>query len=130
MVRNRRAGPRVYGVLGAALISKKGIDPALMADITARDERAAIIREANITGILRVSPVAVLLAQGNFPDAALLSLIAEINRRNEEWDAAPVRALIANNDPVAAGFAALLLREGSAKNPSEPAPWEAFKARL
>ena len=130
MVRNRRAGPRVYGVLGAALISKKGLDPALMADITARDERAAIIREANITGILRVSPVAVLLAQGNFPDAALLSLIAEINRRNEEWDAAPVRALIANNDPVAAGFAALLLREGSAKHPSDPAPWEAFKARL
>lgn len=48
----------------------------------------------------------------------LLSLIAEINRRNEEWDAAPVRALIANNDPVAAGFAALLLRDGSAKIPA------------
>lgn len=130
MVRNNHAGPRVYGVLGTALISKKGIDPALLAAITARDERAAIIREANITGILRVSPVSVILAQGNFPDAALLSLVAEINRRKEEWDPAPVRALASSTDPVAAGFAALLIRDGSAKNPGDPALWDAFRVRL
>lgn len=130
MVRNSHAGPRVYGVLGTALISKKGIDPDLMATITARDERAAIIREANITGLLRASPVSVILAQGNFSDAAMLSLVAELDRRNEEWDPTPVRALAVSNDPVAAGFAALLLRDGSAKNPSDSAAWDAFRARL
>ena len=56
---------RVYGVLGAALNSDKGIDPELMTGLQSEDERAAVIREANVSGILRKSPASAIGAHAN-----------------------------------------------------------------
>lgn len=121
---------RVYGTLGTALVTKKGIDPRLFAALGSRDERAVVIREANITGILRESPVAALLAAGDLPDAAMLSLVAELDRRDEAWDPAQIAGIAKGDDPVAAGLAALLLRDGGKGRTGDPAPWNAFRARL
>jgi hypothetical protein len=121
---------RVYGTLGTALVTRKGIDPRLFAALGSRDERGVVIREANITGILRESPVAALLAAGDLPDAAMLSLVAELDRRDEAWDPAQIARIATGEDPVAAGLASLLLRDGGKDRAGDPAPWNAFRARL
>lgn len=121
---------RVYGTLGTALVTKKGIDPRLFAALGSRDERAVVVREANITGILRESPVAALLAAGDLPDAAMLSLVAELDRRDEAWDPAQIAGIAKGDDPVAAGLASLLLRDGGKGRAGDAAPWNAFRARL
>ncbi len=121
---------RVYGTLGTALVTKKGIDPRLFAALGSRDERAVVIREANITGILRESPVGALVAAGDLPDAALLSLVAELDRRDEAWDPAQIAGIAKGEDPVAAGLASLLLRDGGKGRAGDPAAWNAFRARL
>lgn len=121
--------PRVYGVLGAALVSGKGLDPALMSGL-GPDERAAVVREANITGILKASPVDAILAQGGLTDAAKLSLIGEQARRGEAWDAGALRTLAASADPVAAGFSSLLLAAGGGSAAPDRTAWDAFGARL
>lgn len=121
---------RVYGVLGAALVSGKGLDPSLMAALAADDERAAVVREANITGILKASPASAILAQGGLTDAARLSLVGELARRGEAWDAAMVQALAKSDDPVAAGFASLLLAAGNGGMPADAAGWQSFGAKL
>lgn len=130
MARSGNAASRVYGVLGAALAGSSGIDPALFASLQGRDERATVIRESNITGIIRKSPAATLLAGGDLPPAAVLSLAAECARRGEAWPAEEIRAIAASDDAIAAGFAALLLREGTAGSPPDPAPWKSFRGRL
>lgn len=129
MAAGANSAPRVYGVLGAALVSGKGLDPALMAGL-GTDERATVVREANITGILKASPVDAILAQGGLTDAARLSLIGEQARRGQAWDGAAVGALAASQDPVAAGFASLLLAAGDGTRPPDRAAWDAFGARL
>ena len=121
---------RVYGVLGAALNSDKGIDPELMTGLQSEDERAAVIREANVSGILRKSPASAILAQGKFTDAGILALVGEIDRRGESWDPALVLPITTSKDAIAAGFASLLLRDGNGKDPANAAPWDAFRARL
>lgn len=130
MARSGNPAARVYGVLGAALAGSSGIDPELFAALQDRDERANVIRESNITGIIRRSPVAALLAAGDLTPAATLSLAAECARRGEPWPAEEIRSIAASGDPVAAGFAALLLREGTSGAPGDPAPWKAFRGRL
>jgi len=130
MSRSGSPPARVYGVLGAALAGSTGIDPELYAALQGREERAAVIRESNITGIIRKSPAAALLAAGDLPPAAVLSLAAECARRGEPWPVDRVEPLAASDDPVAAGFAALLLRTGVTHGPGIEAPWRAFKDRL
>ena len=130
MARSANPAARVYGVLGAALAGGKGIDPSLYAVLADRDERAAVIRESNVTGILRKSPVAELLKQGDLPAAAVLSLVAEGGRRGEPWDAEVVRPIAASDDPIAAGFASLLLRAGPTAAASDQTAWKAFRGRL
>jgi hypothetical protein len=116
---------RVYGILGDALLSKKGIDPTLMAKLDTPERRAVVIREANVTGILRESPVDALLAQGSFSPAATLTLVGESSRRGLKWDRALLDPILAGKDDVAAGVAALLrLAAGDDK------PWQAFRTRL
>lgn len=130
MVRSADPRARVYGVLGDALVSGKGIDPALYGKLADRDERSVAIREANVTGLIRKSPVADLLAAGAVPEAALLSLTAELDRRGEAWSAGSLLGIARGEDPVAAGFASLLLRDGAGKDAGDQAPWKAFRARL
>jgi hypothetical protein len=130
MARSGNPAARVYGVLGAALASGKGIDPALYSGLADRDERAAVIRESNVTGILRKSPVGALLAEGDLPPAAVLSLVAEAGRRGEPWDAALLVPIAASDDPIAAGFASLLLRSGQAPASRDESAWTAFRPRL
>ena len=130
MARSGDPRARVYGVLGDALVSGKGIDPSLYAKLTDRDERSVAIREANVTGLIRKSPVAALLAEGEVPEAALLSLTAELDRRGEPWAPGSLLGIARGPDPVAAGFASLLLRDGSGPSGSDQGPWKAFRARL
>ena len=130
MAASSRPGERVYGVLGQALASGKGLDPVLMAALPSADERSAVVREANITGILRKTPVAELLAQGQLSKAATLSIVAELERRGERWDPALVRPFVAASDPVPAGLASLLLRDGKGQGTPDPAAWDAFRTRL
>lgn len=125
MTESDRPGARIYGVLGCALASKKGLDPALVAKLTAGDERAAIIREANISGILRDSPVDALLAQGNFSTAATLTLIGELDRRGGSWKPEQLRPITLDKDTVAAGVASLLLL-----SKGDATAWDAFQSRL
>jgi hypothetical protein len=130
MARSGSPRSRVYGVLGDALVTGKGIDPQLYAKLADRDERSVVIREANATGIIRKSPAAELIAAGEIPEAALLSLTAELDRRGEPWAPGSLMGIAKGSDPVAAGFASLLLRDGAGKAAGDPAPWKAFRARL
>jgi hypothetical protein len=130
MARSGNPRSRVYGVLGDALVSGKGIDPGLYARLADREERSVAIREANVTGIIRKSPVSELLSAGEVPEAALLSLTAELDRRGEPWAPGSLMGIARGADPVAAGFASLLLRDGSGTGGGDQAPWKAFRARL
>ncbi len=121
---------RVYGVLGDALCGKSGIDLALYRGLPSPEERTAIIREANVSGILRQSDAAALLAAGGSTPAAILALIGELDRRGEAWDPAQVRPILEDPDPVAQGAASLLLLGGPKGGTPDPAPWAAFRARL
>lgn len=125
MAAGSRPGARVYGILGVALATRKGLDPTLVAGLTSPDERAAIVREANVSGILRDSPVDVILAQGNFSPAATLTLVGELHRRRAPWEPATILATASDADPVAAGAASLLLL---AKGQTQP--WEEYRKRL
>lgn len=130
MARSGSAPARVYGVLGQALLSKKGIDAALFAALGSSDERADVVREANVSGILRESDVAALLACKDLNEASQLTLLAELDRRGERWDGARMREIAASKDAVAAGFAALVLADGGNGVAPEPRAWAAFRARL
>lgn len=121
---------RVYGVLGDALCGKSGIDIDLYRALASPEERTAIIREANVSGILRQSDAAALLAAGASTPAAILALIGELDRRGEAWDPAQVRPILEDPDPVAQGAASLLLLGGPKGGTPDPAPWAAFRARL
>lgn len=118
-------GEQACGVLGDALLSKKGLDPALMAGVKDLDTRGRIIREANVAGLLRVTPVDAILAQGNLPDPATLTLVSECERRSLPWDTKLVAPMIGGKDQVAAGLSSLLLRAHG-----DNAPWDAYRARL
>jgi hypothetical protein len=122
---------RVYGVLGAALVGGRGIDPVLFAALGSADERSAVVREANVSGLLRESPVADLMAVPGLQPAAVLTLAGELDRRGQPWDRTPVMPIATDDDAVAAGVAAMLLGEASPSGtPGDPAPWRAFGARL
>jgi hypothetical protein len=122
---------RVYGVLGAALVGTKGIDPALFAALGSQDERSAVVREANVSGLLRSSPVAELMAVPGLQPAATLTLAGELDRRREPWDRALVVPIATGDDAVAAGVASLLLGEPAPGGAAgDPAPWRAFESRL
>ena len=114
---------RVYGVLAQALLSQKGIDPALFAALKSSDERADVVREANVSGLLRETPIAPLLACGDLSEPSVLTLTAELSRRGERWDAARMREIAASKDAVAAGFASLLLASGGTGNAPQSAAW-------
>lgn len=130
MARSGSAPARVYGVLGQALLSKKGVDAALFASLGSSDERADVVREANVSGLLRETDVAALLASKDLNEASQLTLLAELDRRGERWDAARMREIAASKDAVAAGFAALVLADGGNGVAAEPRAWAAFRARL
>jgi hypothetical protein len=130
MARSGAPRSRVYGVLGDALVTGKGIDPALYGRLADRDERSVAIREANVTGIIRKSPVPDLMSAGEVPEAALLSLTAELDRRGQSWSPGSLLGIARGEDAVAAGFASLLLRDGAGNASGDPAPWKAFRARL
>lgn len=122
---------RIYGILGAALVGGRGIDPTLFAALGSPDERSAVIREANVSGLLRDSPVAELMAVPGLQPAAMLTLAGELDRRGQPWDRASVIPIAADDDAVAAGVAAMLLGEASpAGAAGDPAPWRTFGARL
>ena len=122
---------RVYGVLGTALVTGRGIDPALFGALASADERSAVVREANASGLLRASPVAELMAVKGLLPAATLTLAGELDRRGQPWDRALVVPIAASDDPVAAGVASILLAEpGPGGTAGDPAPWKAFGARL
>ena len=122
---------RVYGVLGAALAGGRGIDPALFTALGSADERSAVVREANVSGLLRESPVAELMAVPGLQPAAVLTLAGELDRRGQPWDRSSLRPIAADDDAVAAGVAAMLLGEASPSGTAgDPAPWRAFGARL
>ena len=118
-------GEQACGVLGDALLSKKGIDPTLMAGVRNSDTRGRIVREANVAGLLRATPVDAILAQGNLPDPATLTLVSECERRGTPWDAKLLTPMLAGKDQVAEGLASLLL-----KAHGDPAPWDAYRTRL
>lgn len=118
-------GEQACGVLGDALLSKKGIDPALMAAVKDPQTRARIVREANVAGLLRATPADAILAQGNLPDPAVLTLASECERRGLKWDAKLLDPMLDGKDQVAAGLASLLLRSHG-----DPAAWEAYRKRL
>jgi len=122
---------RVYGILGAALVGGRGIDPTLFAALGSPDERSAVIREANVSGLLRDSPVAELMAVPGLQPAAVLTLAGELDRRGQPWDRAALMPIAADDDAVAAGVASMLLGEASPSGTAgDPAPWRAFGARL
>lgn len=120
---------RVFGVLGTALVTKKGIDPALWTSLRSEDERATVVRDANITGILRESDPAALLAAAPTTPAATLALVGELHRRGAAWDPARIAPLAAGDDAVAAAVASLLLLAGPPGGPADPAPWQRFSER-
>jgi hypothetical protein len=130
----RGAGPatRVYGVLGQALLSKKGVDAQLFAALASADERADVVREANVSGLLRETSIAPLLACKDLSEASQLTLMAELSRRGEPWDASRMREIAASKDAIAAGFAALLLAAGGNGVDADPkaAAWGACRARI
>ena len=120
---------RVFGVLGVALVTKKGIDPALWSALRSDDERATVVRDANITGILRASDPAALLAAAPTVPAATLALVGELHRRGAAWDPARIAPIATGDDPVAAAVASLLLLAGPAGGTPDPAPWRGFLER-
>ena len=130
MARSGSAPSRVYGVLGQALLSKKGVDAALFAALGSADERADVVREANVSGLLRETDVSALLACKDLSEASQLTLMAELDRRGSRWDGGQMREIAASKDAVAAGFASLVLADGGSGVAPEPRAWSAFRARL
>jgi hypothetical protein len=129
MARGEAPPVRVFGVLGTALVTKKGIDPALWSALRSDDERATVVRDANITGILRASDPAALLAAAPTMPAATLALVGELHRRGAAWDPARIAPIATGDDPVAAAVASLLLLAGPAGGTPDPAPWRGFLER-
>jgi hypothetical protein len=120
---------RVFGVLGTALVTKKGIDPALWSALRSDDARATVVRDANITGILRDSDAAALLAAAATTPAATLALVGELHRRGAAWDPARIAPIASGDDPVAGAVASLLLLAGPTGGTADPAPWQGFLER-
>ncbi len=125
MMQSSQPATRIYGILGSGLAKGgKSVDAAAVVALETAEERGVAVRESNATGLLRGTPLELILASPDLHPATILTLVGEQDRRGATWDPALIRSIAAHEDPAMAGIASLLLlSKGDAE------PWQTFLER-